>query len=195
MFGTFDEDPKDFESRTADDKHVYVKFYIRPVPDQAASDEAGRPIYKDREYVEIRTPGQQNNVVQRPVTDIDRERFRQAYRAFKAGEEEQTIGTPLTECSWITRSQVEELAHLRIRTLEHLAGLDDSVCSRYAGMYKLKQRAQQMLEQSEKSAPFTKMQSEYEELKNAHAALMDTVKEQSAIIKQLQADSAAKTSK
>lgn len=186
MSGMYDENPADFESRTAADKNVYVKFYVRPVRDDAASDEAGRPIYNDREYVEIRTPGQQNNVIQRPVTDMDRQRFRQAYRAFKDGAEEQTIGTPLTEQAWITRSQVEELAHLRVRTVEHLATLDDAVCSRYAGMYKLKQKAAQVIAESEKNAPFAKMQTEYEELKNAHAAMMRTVEEQSAIIKQLQ---------
>lgn len=186
MFGTYEEDTKDFESRTAGDKSVYVKFYMRPVVDDAASDEAGRPIYRDREYVEIRTPGQQNNVVQRPVTDMDRQRFRQAYQSFKAGESEQTVGTPLSEMGWVTRAQVEELAHMRIRTVEHLAGLDDAVCSRHAGLYKLKQKAQQVLADSEKNAPFAKMQTENDELKASLAALQETVKEQSEIIKSLQ---------
>lgn len=180
--GQADFNVEDFESRTAADKNVYVKFYVRPMPDEAASEKEGRPIYKDREYVEIRTPGNQTNVIQRPVTDMDKQRFRDAYRAFKAGEEEQTIGTPLSEVTWITRSQVEELTHLRIRTLEHLATVDDSVCNRFAGLYKLKQRAAAAVEQSAKSAPFLQLQHENEELQNRLAALEQTVKEQSAII-------------
>lgn len=185
-FGQFDDNVQDFESRTAADKSVYVKFYMRPVIDEAASTEAGRPIYKDREYVEIRTPGQQNNVIQRPVSDMDRQRFNAAYRQFKAGELEQTIGTPLVEMAWITRSQVEELSHLRIRTVEHLATLDDAVCSRFAGLYKLKQRAQQVLAESEKNAPFIKMQEANEDLQNKVATLEDTVKQQSELIRKLQ---------
>lgn len=184
-YGSYDEDPKDFESRTAADKSVYVKFYLRPVIDDAASDKEGRPIYRDKEYVEIRTPGQQNNVIQRPVSDMDRQRFRAAYQQFKAGEEEQTIGTPLTEMSWITRSQVEELAHLRIRTVEHLSTLDDAVCSRYAGLYKLKQRAQQVVAQSEKDAPFQQLQADNQKMNEELAALRETVREQSEIIKKM----------
>lgn len=176
---------EDFEHRNAADKQVYVKFYTRPVPDEAKTAEEGRPMYKDREYIEIRTPGNQNNIIQRPVSELDRQRFRQAYMAFKAGESEQVIGTPLTEVPWITRSQVEELSHMRIRTLEHLAGLNDEVCSRHAGLYKLKQRAALAIEEAGKTAPIAKMQKENEELSNRLAALQATVDEQSAIIKNL----------
>lgn len=187
-----DFDPADFESRTAADKQVYVKFYVRPVPDEEASAKEGRPIYKDREYVEIRTPGNQNNVVQRPVSDMDRQRFRPQYAAFKAGESEQTIGTPLTEVPWITRSQVEELSHLRIRTLEHLSTVNDEVCGRISGLYKLKQRAVTAIEEASKHAPFAKLQKEKEEQDNKLAALQATVQEQAEIIRQLQAAQNAK---
>lgn len=180
-----DFDVEDFESREAGDKHVYVKFYIRPVPDEAESTKQGRPIYKDKEYVEIRTPGNQTNIVQRPVSDMDRQRFRKAYAAFKAGEEEQIIGTPLTEVPWITRSQVEELVHVRIRTLEHLAAVGDDVCNRMSGLYKLKQRAKLAVEQSEKSAPFLAIQQENETMKERLSAMENTIKEQSALIAKL----------
>ena len=127
---TADFDVEHFEHRNAGDKQVYVRFYIKPVEDAAATAEQGRPIYKDREYVEIRSPGNATNVVVRPVTDMDRQRFAGAYGLFKKGETEQVIGTPLTETPWLTRSQVEELAYLRIRTLEQLAGVGDDVCTR-----------------------------------------------------------------
>lgn len=177
---------EDFEHRNAGDKSVYVKFYVRPVADEAASTEAGRPIYKDREYIEIRTPGNQNNIVQRPVSEMDRQRFQGAYRAFKAGDTEQMVGTPLSEVPWVTRSQVEELAHMRIRTLEHLSTVSDEVCGRYAGMYKMKQRAAAAIVEADKSAPFIQMQAENELLSNRLAVMEQTISEQSAIIKNLQ---------
>jgi len=179
---TADFDVEDFKSREAGDKSVYVKFYVRPKLDEAASDEAGRPIYKDVDYVEIRVPGNQTNIIQRPVTDMDKKRFAPAYREFKSGETEQNIGTPLVEAPWITRSQVEELSYLRIRSLEQLANVNDDVCTRIPGLFKLKQRAQNMVDKAEKSAPFIKMQAEYETLKDKLAAMENTIAEQTALI-------------
>ena len=181
-----DFDVGDFDSRTAGDKSVFVKFYIRPFQDEEKSAEEGRPIFKDKEYVEIRTPGNETNIIKRPVTDMDKQRFRGAYAAFKAGDAEQIIGTPLTETPWITRSQVEELAYLRIRTLEQLANVGDDVCTRLPGMFKLKQRAQAALERAEKTAPFIAMQKENEDLRNKLAALEHALADQAEAIRALE---------
>lgn len=186
-----DFNPADFETREAADKNVYVKFYIKPVQNEAKSAEEGRPIFDDREYIEIRTPGQQNNVVQRPVSDMDRKRFHRAYQLFKAGEVEQVVGTPLMEMPWITRSQVEELVHLRIRTVEALAELGDDVCSRFAGLYKLKQTAQRYVQHAKNNAPLIKFQEQLDELKNQCETYQRTIEEQSQIIQKLQQDLAA----
>lgn len=180
-----DFDVSDFDNRQAGDKNVYAKFYIRPFHDEAESAKEGRPIYRDREYIEIRTPGNETNIIKRPVTEMDRGRFRQAYAAFKAGDLEQIIGTPLAETPWITRSQVEELAYLRIRTLEQLANVGDDVCTRIPGMFKLKQRAQQALDKAEKTAPFIALQAENEELRTKVAAMEQAIADQGALLKKL----------
>lgn len=187
-----DFDPALFESRDAGDKQVYVKFYIKPVKNDSKSDLEGRPIYDDREYVEIRVPGDQNNVVQRPVGQMDKDRFPRAYRQFKEGVEEQMTGTPLSEMPWITRSQVEELGHLRIRSVEMLADLNDGVCTKYPGTFKLKQTAQRYLEHAKQHAPLAHFQSQLDELKNAREADQQTIADQSEVIRQLQAQLAAK---
>jgi len=192
-----DFDVNDFNTRESADKSVYVKFYIRPVINDAESDAAGRPIYHDKEYVEIRTPGNTTNVIQRPVTDMDKKRFQAAYREFKAGETEQTSGgTPLMEAPWITRSQVEELSYLRIRTLEQLAVVGDDVCTRIPGLFKLKERAKMMAEHAEKQAPFLVIQREAEEMRTRLDAMQQTIDEQAAIIKSLKApDTTVKAAK
>jgi len=192
---TADFDVSDFNSREAADKSVYVKFYIRPKENEAKSAEEGRPIYEDKEYVEIRTPGNTTNIVQRPVTDMDKKRFAAAYREFKAGDTEQVIGTPLVEAPWITRSQVEELSYLRIRTVEQLANVGDDVCTLIPGLFKLKQRAQQMEVNAEKQAPFIKLQKEREDMQAQIDSLKETVEAQAAIIKQWQASKAAEVPK
>lgn len=187
-----DFDPADFDRREAADKSVYVKFYMRPVINQDKSNKEGRPIYEDREYLEIRTPGNQTNVVQRPVTDMDRQRFRQAYQSFKAGNEEQVVGTPLVEVPWITRSIVEELSHLRIRTLEHLAGVNDDVCGRIPGLYSLKEKAQAAIQQATNQAPIVELQARNESLVQELAALKQTVEEQAAIIRSMKSEKGGK---
>lgn len=186
------DDLNHFESRTAGDSNVYVKFYMHPRHDEDASAREGRPIYKEVEYIEIRTPGQQSNIVKRPVSDMDRARFRQHYRMFKEGSEEQLVGTPLTEVPWLTRSQVEELAYERIRTLEALANVSDSACNRMAGLYTLKQRAQKVVEQAANQAPILDLQKQIDELKNLVETQQSTIKDQSDVIAGLRS---AKTSK
>lgn len=182
----YDHDYRDFESREADDKHTYVKFYIHPVKDEEKSAAEGRPVYKDREYVEIRTPGQQNNVIRRPVTEIDAKRFRRAYQMFKEGNEEQIVGTPLSEMPWVTRSQVEEMAHIRIRTVEQLSVVGDDVCTRMAGLYGLKDKALKYLEHAAKMAPITEVHKLREDFDNQLEAMQKTIDEQAATIKALQ---------
>lgn len=183
MRETYEANPADFDdqSRESDNK-TYVKFYIRPLLDEAKSNEEGRPIYNDTEYVEIRTPGNETNIIRRPVSDLDRRRFRQQYMRFKEGESEQTTGTPLAEVPWITRSQVEELSYLRINTIEVLAEVNDDVCTRIPGLFKLKQRAQVYVQQAKEAAPNLKLQAKNEELENRLESMEKTVKEQAELI-------------
>lgn len=180
-----DVDVRDFESREAGDKNVYVRFYMRPKLNESKSDKEGRLVYDETEYVEIRTPGNATNVIQRPVTEIDTKRFRRQYRAFKEDKEQQMPGTPLEEVPWITRSQVEELKYLKIMTLEQLSEVNDDVCSRMPGMFKLKQRAQKFVAAAENAAPILALQAQLEELQNKLEAQSKTIDDQSALIRTL----------
>lgn len=160
-------DVNDFQGgRYAADRGVFAKFYSKPVEDAHASAEAGRPIYRDQEFVEIVAAGNANNIVQRKATNEDRQRFRQQYEKFKAGDGEALVGTPLSEVTWMTRSQVEELAYFRIRTVEALAEVADEVCGRVVGLYDLKRRAKAVMDAADKAAPLTALQAENEALKN-----------------------------
>lgn len=183
-----DFDVQDFDQRYAGDKSVYVKFYMHPIRDEEASVHNGRPMFKDVQYVEIRAAGNQNNIIQRPVTRMDIDRFPEQYRRFKEGMSEQVIGTRLAEVPWVTRSQVEELAHIRIYTLEALSAVPEDVCQRMAGLRDLKMRAQNALEASEKAAPFLALEAENKELKNQLDTMSNQLKELTAAFKALKKD-------
>lgn len=161
-----DYDVADFDDRFAADKSVYAKFYTMPLKDEKASNDAGRAIFKDIEYVEIRAAGNANNIIQRKATDQDRQRFARQYNLFRAGQEEQLIGTPLVEVPWLTKSQVEELAYIRVRTLEALATVGEEVCQRMAGLRDLKNKATAIMEAADKAAPLLALQEENKLLKS-----------------------------
>ena len=188
----YEANPSDFDESHPNDNKTYVKFYIRPLHDEEASAEQGRPIYHDTEYIEIRTPGNETNIIRRPVSDLDRRRFSGQYRSFKAGELEQTTGTPLSEVPWITRSQVEELSYLRINTIEILAEVNDDVCTRIPGLFKLKQRAQIYVQQAKEAAPNLALQKKNEELENRLATMEQAMEEQSKLIASFKAQQAPK---
>lgn len=166
----YDGDLQEFEN-VESTKGVYARFYLHPKQDEKASAEAGRPIFVEREYVEIIAAGNSNNIIRRPVSDMDRRRFRGAYEKFRQGDTEQLVGTPLSEVTWIARGMIEELAYKKVRTVEQLAELNDAVCGSMPGVYDLKRKAQAWVEKADKAAPFTQMAKENEELKNRIAAL------------------------
>jgi hypothetical protein len=174
MRDTIEYDVDDMMSDS--DKGVYAKFYFFPMEDPKASAEAGRPVFADREFVEILAAGNQNNIVRRPASDMDKKRFRRQYALFKQGDEEQMIGTPLKEVPWITRSQVEEFAYRKIRTLEDLAGMSDAQCV-LPGMYDMKRKAEAWLKKASDAAPFTAMSAEMEALRAEIAALKAAAEE------------------
>ena len=112
----------------SDEKNVYATFSIEPVHMEFKSNEAGRPIYEDREFVRIFVAGDSKSEVYRQVEASDKERFAEQYRRFKenAGDDAQLVGTPLEQWPAVSRSLVAEFAALKIRTVEQLADLSDT---------------------------------------------------------------------
>lgn len=172
---TADFNHNDFDNRYASDRGVHAKFYLFPQQDMAASTSAGRPIFTETEFVEIMAPGSAGNVVRRPARVQDKQRFARQYAAFQQGKGDELIGTPLTEVPWITRSQVEELAHVQLRSLEQLAEVNDAVCGRIPGLHDLKRRAIKTLEAAASSAPLVALQEENETLRNEIEAMKDQI--------------------
>jgi len=147
-WATFDQQldvqPDSNNSRFAADNKLHVRFYTKPKynPDKSAVE--NRPIYEDTIYVEIMMPGEKHNIIQRPAASMrDDLRFPKHYEQFMKGKKEQEVGTPLKVLPFLSEAQVEELAYFKIRTVEALANLADSVS--FMGSQEMKQRAQKYL--------------------------------------------------
>lgn len=170
----YDANAQDFQDNSM--KGVHARFYIFPVKDEAASAEAGRPIFVEKEFVELVAPGNSTNIIRRKVSDMDRRNFPAQYAKFKEGDSEQLVGTPLAEWPLVTRSQVEELAYIKCRTVEQLGELNDLACNAIPGLYDLKRKAKMWLEKAASDAPFTALAKENEDLKARIAALEESLK-------------------
>ena len=105
---------------------VIAEFYVDAVHMKAASEEAGRPIYKDYEFVRINVPGDAKTEIVQRVTDEHKNRFARQYDAFKRGVEQATEGTPLEQYPPMQPSQIRMLKALNIPTVEALAGLENN---------------------------------------------------------------------
>ena len=174
------------EKPNAGDDSLLVKFFTDATLDTAASAEAGRPIYKDVEWIDIRIPGNRDNVVCRPARKLDKQRFPRHYAAFQqrtAGKEEKLVGTPLSAWPYegMTPARVKELDFHNIRTVEQLAGTADGTGAKLPGFQAMKQAAVAYLELAKQQAPVAAMTKRIEELE----AL---VKRQEAMINRLADD-------
>lgn len=168
-----------------DDK-LAVRFFMQPIQDELQSIEAGRPVFRDVEYIEIGIPGDKLLIQIHPVTAEDRRRFPREWAAF--GQDAAgggSIGTPLTEWGGITRSQAEELAYFRVRTVEQLASLADANALNLGPIQALKRRAQDFIEKAKSDAPFEKLRAEKAEADERLAALESQLHKQAAAIARL----------
>lgn len=159
------------------DESLFVRFYVAPVENKAASKEEGRPIFEDKEYIEIRIPGDRKSAVTRIARQKDIDRFPRHYAAFKnrTSEEVEEIGTPLREWTPIPRSLVEEFAYFNIKTVEQLAGVNDGNVQKASGLFEWRQKARDFLERAEAEADgikFDALKTENEELKDQVAELL-----------------------
>lgn len=134
-------------------KPVFVEFVVEAVKLEHASTQAGRPIFEDREFVNIMVVGARGATAHEPVNAEHKARWPREYAAFKAGIELPPEGTPLGEWadSQVTKSRVQELAFFNIRTVENLAAVTDGNLPNLGmGAHALRERARTYLEIAEK---------------------------------------------
>lgn len=149
------------------DHRLMVRFEMYPHYDQDESTKAGRPIYKDREYIKILVPGDKTSEVHRLVWSQDLERFPQQYAKFKANQSQDSIdGTPLSVWPPISKAQVLELNYFNIRSVEQLANLADSNAQKFLGIQQLKRMAQDWLKNAKDTSHLTALRSELESRDN-----------------------------
>lgn len=152
----------------ADDAALIVQFYLHPVRQGMASEQAGRDIFKDEEYIWIRFAGDRTKEVRRPVDHRgergnvpDPERFPKAWNAFKNSQAQVHEGTPLEQFPPLGTSTVLNFKAYNIHTVEQLAAVTDAVMHNLGtGALDLREKAKVWLKAASDASVVTKMQAE-----------------------------------
>ena len=155
------------------DSRLQVRFYKRPVKQDDASAEAGRPIYKEFDFVHICVAGDTLTEIDTFALESHKQRFPLHWAAYqnKLGADDQGYeGTPLTEWPLVSKSQAEELRAMKFYTVEAVANASDQQLQRIgmaAGMspYAFRDKAKSFLNLATASAETDKREQEINNLK------------------------------
>jgi hypothetical protein len=120
------------------------------------------------------------------VTDEHRQRWPDAYAAFKRQEEISPDGTPLEQWPILNRGQVLELKAVGIMTVEQCAHIPDNALHRLPmGARSLRDRAQAYLDDAASVALTERLNRENELASSRIAALERQIQEQGELINRL----------
>jgi hypothetical protein len=148
------------EDRFAGDAKLFVQFFRKPVLQPGLSQQEGRAIYKETDYIRIMVPGDKLSVIERPVDAIDARRFADKYEKWKAGAGNAVEGTPLSSLPKMTPSKVEEYKFFGLHTVEQLADANDNLGQKFFGFQEDKRAAKAFIELAKGNAPIEKMNEE-----------------------------------
>lgn len=135
-------------SRPNGNEGIIAVFSIEPVQNNFKTEEAGRPVFEDKEFVRKIVIGDNKNEVFREATEQDRLDFPAEYERFKAGmkEYEQQVGTPLKEWPAMTPALVRNFAVVNVFTVEQLEQMTDIACQNFGmGGREWRERAREYL--------------------------------------------------
>lgn len=188
----FDDGTPDFDAGADKNDNARPRFYSKPVKNNFRSETEGRPVFEDKEFVEILVPGDRKTVVDTLVKEEHKRRWPREYAAFKAGQEVPVEGTPLEEWPQISRSQVEELKFAHIRTVEQLASLPDDALNRSVSMggFALREKAQRHLEALKGSS---QTEAQAAEIAHQREIIADQKRQYEALLERVAALEAQKT--
>ena len=172
----------------AGDDRLWVRFEMVSVEDPVKSAAEGRTICVDVPHIEIRTPGDRDNILFRPMTELDKQRFKKRYEEWlKTQNDEPTEGTPLSEVPIFRKREVEELRYMNIYTLEQCAGLSDAHVKKDRGLFQYREKAKNYLDVALRGKEASRLQAEKDELQQWKNANEQVQKDQAVLIQELRA--------
>ena len=154
------------------DARLAVTFYKRSVKQEDESIAAGRPIFKEFDFVRICVPGDNLTEIDTYAQESHKARFPRQWAHYQnqVGSQEQIIGTPIEQWPLVTRSQADELKGIKFRTVEDVANCSDQQLQRIgmiAGMspHSFREKAKAFLNLASDSAEVAQREAELQALR------------------------------
>lgn len=154
------------------DSRLAVKFYKRAVKQEYESNEAGRPIFKDFDFVRIMIAGDSLTEIDTYAQESHKQRFPRQWLQYQASQDSSSEihGTPIEQWPLISQSQAQELRAIKFLTVESVANASDLQLQRIgmiAGMspHAFRDKAKTFLNLAEETAEASKRAEEINQLK------------------------------
>jgi hypothetical protein len=160
------------------DSRLAVQFYKKSVKQDMASDEAGRPIFKEFDFVRIMIPGDNLTEIDTYAQESHKQRFPRQWAHYQnqVANHQDIIGTPIDQWPQVTRSQADELRGLKFHTVESIADCSDQQLQRIgmiAGMspHNFRLKAKAFLNLANESAEVAHREQELQSLREENAKI------------------------
>jgi hypothetical protein len=155
------------------DSRLQVRFYKKSVQQEQESIDAGRPIYKDFDFVHICVAGDTLTEIDTYALNSHKQRFPIQWANYmnrQGAHDEEVVGTPISEWPLVSKSQAEELRAMKFYTVESIANASDQQLQRMgmaAGMspYAFRDKAKAFLNLATNAAETDKREAEINALK------------------------------
>ena len=155
------------------DARLQVRFYKRAVKQDQESLDAGRDIYKEFDFVHICVAGDTLTEIDTYALNNHKVRFPIQWAQYQnrvGADDQEVVGTPVSEWPLVSKSQAEELRALKFKTVESVAGASDAQLQRMgmaAGMspYAFRDKAKAFLNLATNAAETDKREAEINALK------------------------------
>lgn len=163
------------------DAALYVRFYSSPQLNKVQSEKEGRPVFEDRDFIEIRKPGSPHPLFEGAAREKDKTRFPAQWKAYKGKEGDGITGTRIEFWPQVSTIEVATLKYLNIFTVEQLAAADDiSIQKIGMGGRALHEKAKVYLKLANDTGVPQKLAAENVKLKDEIAELKKEMRELAA---------------
>ena len=160
------------------DSRLAVTFYKRSMKQEDESIIAGRPIYKEFDFIRIDVPGDALTQIDTYANEGHKARFPRQWAHYQnqvAGHE-QIVGTPIEEWTLISRSQADELKGVKFATVESVANASDLQIQKIgmiAGMnpYSFRDKAKAFLNLADQVGETNQREEELTKLRQENASI------------------------
>jgi len=176
------------------DERLHVIFFKKAMPNAFKTQQEGRPIFEDQDFVKIFVPGDTTSIIETFARDDHKKRFPRHwahYQNTQGGNLES--GTPLSAWSILTLSQVEELRALKFFTIESIATASDAQLQRIgmiAGMAPVafRERANRFLHAAKDESFINKQAETAKQLQEENQAMKEKMARMEEMIAELAAN-------